>query len=66
MRHVFAAVFCLAAPMLFANPAFAGEINACKYLIVGDFTSDPYGIAKELRTQATANGFSVVLARGKR
>lgn len=40
--------------------ARAGEINACKYLVVGDFTSDPYGIAKELRAQASARGFVVV------
>lgn len=38
----------------------AGEINACKYLVVGDFTSDPYGIAKELRAQASAQGFVVL------
>ena len=48
--------------MLFSASATAGEINACKYLIVGDFTSDPYGIAKELRAQATARGFIVVSA----
>jgi S1-C subfamily serine protease len=47
---------------LFTATAFAGEINACKYLIVGDFTSDPYGIAKELRAQASAKGFAVVAA----
>src|ERR1035437_438899 len=45
---------------LFTATAFAGEVNACKYLIVGDFTSDPYGIAKELRAQASAKGFAVV------
>jgi hypothetical protein len=32
-------------------------INYCKYLVVTDFTSDPYGIAKELRAQAAARGF---------
>ena len=42
--------------------AVASEINACKYLLVTDFTSDPYGIAKELRTQASAKGFTVVSA----
>jgi S1-C subfamily serine protease len=45
---------------LFAAPAVAGEINACKYLVVTDFASDPYGIAKELRAQASKNGFVVV------
>ncbi len=54
----------IAALMLFLLPAsaVAGEINACKYLVVTDFTSDPYGLAKELRTQATAKGFVVVSA----
>jgi hypothetical protein len=47
---------------LFSASAFAGEINACKYLVVTDFTSDPYGIAKELRAQASAKGFAVVSA----
>lgn len=47
---------------LFTTCAFAGEINACKYLVVTDFTSDPYGIAKELRAQAVAKGFVVVSA----
>jgi hypothetical protein len=37
-------------------------INACKYLVVTDFTSDPYGIAEELREQASAKGFAVVSA----
>jgi S1-C subfamily serine protease len=46
--------------LLFAVPAFAGEINACKYLVVMDFTSDPYGIAQELRQQASEKGFAVV------
>jgi S1-C subfamily serine protease len=57
MRHVWVVVFCLAS---LTTVAVAGEVDACKYLIVGDFTSDPYGIAKELRTQATAKGFTVV------
>ncbi len=47
---------------LFATSAIAGEINSCKYLVVTDFTSDPYGIAKELRAQAGAKGFTVVSA----
>src|SRR5579863_2905530 len=51
-------------PMLFllAAPAAAGEINSCKYLVVTEFTSDPYGIAKELRAQASAKGFAVISA----
>jgi S1-C subfamily serine protease len=47
---------------LVASSAVASEINACKYLVVTDFTSDPYGIAKELRRQASAKGFIVVSA----
>jgi S1-C subfamily serine protease len=46
----------------FTTSAIAGEINSCKYLVVTDFTSDPYGIAKELRAQAGAKGFTVVSA----
>ncbi len=49
-------------PSLLAASAGAGEINACKYLVVTDFSSDPYGIAKELRAQGTARGFTVVSA----
>ena len=45
---------------LFAASATASEINACKYLVVTDFTEDPYGIAQELRAQARAKGFTVV------
>ena len=44
------------------TPAAIGQINACKYLIVTDFSSDPYAIAQELRTQARKQGFTVVLA----
>lgn len=43
-----------------AWPAKSQEINACKYLVVEDFTTDPYGIAKELRAQARSQGFIVV------
>ncbi len=44
-------------------PAAAGtDIGACKYLVVIDFSADPYGIAQELRTQASAKGFAVISA----
>jgi hypothetical protein len=43
----------------------AGDIDSCKYLLVGDFDSDPYGIAQELRAQARARGFIVVSARNE-
>jgi hypothetical protein len=39
--------------------ALASDIDACKYLIVTDFTSDPYGIAAELRAQGRTNGFTI-------
>lgn len=42
-------------------PVAFGQINACKYLEVTSFTSDPYGIARELRAQAKTRGFTVVL-----
>ncbi len=45
---------------VFRPSASASDIDACKYLVVTDFTSDPYGIAQELRTQARAKGFTVV------
>ena len=42
--------------------ACAQGINSCKYMLVNDFTTDPYGIAEELRAQATAKGFVVISA----
>ncbi len=57
MKHLGLALLMVS---LSASCAFAGEINACKYLIVVDFTSDPYGIAKELRAQGVARNFIVV------
>ncbi|MFI5087044.1 MAG: serine protease [Terriglobales bacterium] len=47
---------------LLAASAVAAEIDACKYLVVTDFTADPYGIAKELRAQARAKGFTLISA----
>jgi hypothetical protein len=63
MKHsVLLTLFVFLLLSLFTTSAVAGEINAYKYLIVGDFASDPYGIAKELRAQASAKGFAVVSA----
>lgn len=42
--------------------AVVADINACKNLVVTDFTSDPYGIARELRAEARAKGFVVALS----
>lgn len=50
---------------LFVSSVSAGDIDSCKYLLVGDFDSDPYGIAQELRAQARAKGFIVVSARNE-
>ncbi len=50
---------------LYAVSAAAGEINSCKNLVVTEFTSDPYGIAKELRAQAITKGFDVVSTVGE-
>lgn len=55
LLSLFATVLFISLPI-----ARAADINACKYLVVGDFTSDPYGIAKELRAQASAQRFVVV------
>ena len=60
MRRKF--VMLLVSTMLLAVPAIASDIDACKYLVVADFTSDPYGIAAELRRQATKRGFAVISA----
>ena len=38
----------------------AGDIDACKYLVITDFSFDPYGIAKELRAEAAERGFKVI------
>ncbi len=45
---------------IFRPSAAASDIGACKYLVVTDFTADPYGIAQELRAPARAKGFTVV------
>lgn len=50
----------LLAACCLVTPAAIGQINACKYLQVTDFTSDPYAIAQELRSQARKQGFTVV------
>jgi S1-C subfamily serine protease len=49
----------------FTQSAAAREIDGCKYLIVTDFTADPYGIAKELRAQARLAGFTVISTVGE-
>jgi S1-C subfamily serine protease len=49
--------------LCFTGPVALSQINACKYLLVTDFSSDPYGIAGELRAQARTRGFTVISAR---
>ena len=52
---------CLFVTIGFYSPlARAGDIDSCKYLVVTDFTSDPYGIAQELRTEARSKGFTLI------
>lgn len=43
-----------------SGPPPNADINSCKYLTVGDFTDDPYGIAPEIRRQARLRGFTVI------
>ena len=50
----------LAVLSMVATSADAGEINSCKYLLVIDFTNDPYGIAQEFRNQGAVRGFVIV------
>lgn len=50
--------YCFAVLLLASTGAC--QINACKYLLVTDFSSDPYGIARELRTQGRVRGFVVI------
>lgn len=50
----------LSAFLALTTQVAASEIDACKYLVVTDFASDPFGIAEQLRTQARADGFIVV------
>lgn len=61
-RGAHAVLIFLSMLSLFAAHAVAGEINACKYLVVTDFSDDPYGIAEELREQANAKGFAIITA----
>jgi len=44
---------------LVPSSAIAGEISSCQYLVIADFSNDPYGIANELRMQATTQGFII-------
>lgn len=53
-------LLCLFAMSALCIPTLAQEINSCRYLAIGDFANDPYGIAAELRAQAGAHGFQVV------
>lgn len=46
--------------VLAPRPAWAAEIDSCKYLLVTDVVPDPYGVASELRRAAKSAGFIVV------
>jgi hypothetical protein len=43
----------------------AAEIDGCKYLIVSDLADDRFSLAKQLRTQGAANGFTVVSSQAE-
>jgi serine protease Do len=60
--HAFHVLICAAVLLALNPPAIANEIDACKYLLVPVFQSDPYGIANALRAQAQASGFVVISA----
>jgi S1-C subfamily serine protease len=59
------AFFC-AAVLLSLHPlAAASDVGACKYVIVKDHTSDPYGIVNELRSEGQQRGFVFISAETK-
>lgn len=60
--HAFHGLLCIAVLLALKPLAIANEIDGCKYLVVTDWTSDPYGLAKELRDQARSSGFTVISA----
>lgn len=59
------AVVCIAITLPITAQGAHSQVNACKYLYVSDFTSDPYGIAQELRQQGRERGFTVVTSRAE-
>jgi hypothetical protein len=62
MRSMWLLTAALVLALFVPHFAEASEISSCKYLQIVDFTSDPYGIAKELRKQGAERGFVVVLS----
>jgi serine protease Do len=64
-RIVFKLIESIALVAFASSIAFA-QINSCKYLFIADFTSDPYGIEKQLRVQAGERGFIVIMSASER
>ena len=60
--HAFHGLLCIAVLLTFKPLVIAEDIDACKYLAVPVFQSDPWGIANELRAQGQASGFVVISA----
>jgi hypothetical protein len=60
--HAFQGLLCIAVLLTFKPMAIAEDIDACKYLAVPVFQSDPWGIANDLRTEGQAKGFVVISA----
>src|SRR5262245_50178764 len=48
---------------LSAAPASAADIDACKYLMVADLAEDTYSLARQLREQGAAQGFTMVTSQ---
>jgi S1-C subfamily serine protease len=61
MRSMWLLTAALVLGLILPHFAEATEISSCKYLQIVDFTSDPYGIANELRKQGAERGFVIVL-----
>jgi hypothetical protein len=62
MRSWICALVASTAVLVCVRPAAAGEIDACKYLLVSEITPDPYDVTSALREQGKAHGFMVVTA----
>jgi hypothetical protein len=58
LRVAFAVVTVVTA---LATPAGAADIDACKYVAVTELARDPYGVAEEVRREAAARGFILIM-----
>lgn len=62
MKTLFVSLLVLACS---ATPASAGDIDACKYLLVSDLAQDKFSLAMQLREQGAAQGFTVVSSQAE-